>query len=118
MSCCCIALVLLLFYSRHYATGFSLPALALIGFALFMISDLFSPVYRHQYYGVQWLFPLLLSAAVYRPANRKLYVLLAAGMLLNIVNIGFVPMEHTIGEYIMLVAIIVLSLRRETANIQ
>jgi len=118
IACCCMVLALLLFYNRHNATGFSLPALALIGFALFMILDLFSPVYRHQYYGVQWLFPLLLGAAVYRPVDKKIYVLLAAGMLLNIVNIRFVPMEHTMGEYIMLVAIIVLSLRRETANIQ
>ena len=118
LSGCCMLLLLVFFYGRHYATGFTLTGIALAGFALFMISDLFSPVYRHQYYTVQWLFPLVLCAAVYRPAQKKIYWLLAAGLVLNVLNIPFLPMEHSLGEYIMLAAIIVLSLRRETETIQ
>jgi len=118
LSGCSILLLLAAFYTRHRATGFTLPGAAFMGFCLFMLSDLFSPVYRHQYYTVQWIFPLFLSAAVYHSAQRKIYFLLAAGVFLNILNIGFIPMEHTIGEYIMLVVFIVLSLRRETHTIQ
>lgn len=118
LSAACIFLLLLVFYLKQRPAGFNWLNAAYAGYALFMMADFFSPVYRHQYYTVQWLFPLLLSAAVYRPALRNVYLMLAAGLLLNILNIPFVPMEHTIGEYIMLVAFIVLSLRRETEPIQ
>ncbi len=116
LSACSIFLLLAVFYYRHYVKGFTLPAVAFAGFAMFMISDLFSPVYRHQYYTVQWLFPLLLAASLYRPVQLKLYCFLAAGLVLNILNIPIIPLEHTIGEYIMLVTFIVLSLRRETVT--
>jgi Glycosyltransferase family 87 len=108
-----ILLVLGLFLFRHGLGAINFPAAAFAGFSLYMISDLFSPVYRHQYYAVQWLFPLLLAAALYNESNKKTALLLSAGLLLNIVNLAFVPMEHSIGEYIMLLAIIVLSLRRQ-----
>lgn len=118
LSGCCMVLLLLTFYFIHRREGFTLTGIALVGFCMFMIADLFSPVYRHQYYAVQWLFPLLLSAAVYQPAFIKIYIILAAGLVLNIINIALLPMEHSIGEYIMLVGFIVLSLQRKTHAIQ
>ncbi|MEO5591084.1 MAG: glycosyltransferase 87 family protein [Chitinophagaceae bacterium] len=117
LSICSAGLFLIAFYIRHRITGFSLISVVLAGFCMYMISDLFSPVYRHQYYAVQWLFPLFVSAAVYHSSQSKMYLLLAAGVVLNILNISFIPMEHSIGEYIMLIGFIVLSLRRKTETI-
>jgi hypothetical protein len=79
---------------------------AILGYAMYMISDLFSPIFRHQYYGVQWLFPLLLLAAYYTRTRRSVCFILAAGLLLNIVNASFIKMEHTIGEYLLLLGLI------------
>jgi hypothetical protein len=106
------------FYRRHRMHGYTAADAALAGFCLFMLSDLFSPVYRHQYYAVQWMFPVMLAAALYQPTRIKIYAAIAVGVLLNILNAAAIPMEHTAGEYIMLVAFIVLSLRRETPSIQ
>ncbi len=117
LSAACIVLLLLVFYLRHRDSGFTLPATALAGYCLFMTTDLFSPVYRHQYYAVLWLFPLMLGASLYQESLKKIYVVIAVGLLLNITNIPFLPMEHTMGEYIMLGGFIVLSLRRKTQGI-
>jgi hypothetical protein len=114
---CMLLLAGTLWLRRRY-TGIDLPAAAFAGFSLYMLSDLFSPVYRHQYYAVQWLFPLLLAAALYKSGNRKTELLLVAGLLLNIINLSIIPMEHSIGEYIMLLAIIVLTLRRQMQAMQ
>jgi hypothetical protein len=92
-----------------------LPNIAILGFCLYMISDLFSPIWRHQYYTTQWLFPLLLAAAVYQKANKWVYALLLAGLVLNIVNTSYMKMEHTIGEYLMLFTLIYLSLMKPLA---
>lgn len=79
----------------------SLPAIAVGGSVLLMIADLFSPVHRHQYYAVQWIFPLLLIATRFRTNSVWCWVVLA-GLLLNCANISFIKMEHTIGEFLML----------------
>jgi len=113
-----IILLLVIFYTAHRTGGFALPACALAGFCLMMVVDLFSPIYRHQYYTVQWAFPLFISASFYRPGHRNIYILVVAGLLLNAVNIDIIPMEHTLGEYMMLIAFIVLSLRPISREIQ
>ena len=111
-----ILLLLTVFFRLHHINGYPLQAVAILGYCLFMISDLFSPVYRHQYYAVQWMFPVLLTAAGYRHGQPSIYIAIAAGLLLNVLNISFLPMEHTVGEYIMLAAFIVLSLRRQKTS--
>jgi hypothetical protein len=73
--------------------------LAIVGFCLYMISDLFSPIYRHAYYSVQWIMPLLIAASLYRRRLNGWYLGLLAGMILNIVHLPFVRMGNTIGEY-------------------
>jgi hypothetical protein len=83
--------------------------IALLGYCLYMISDLFSPIHRHQYYSVQWLFPLWLAASQFNTKRRWVYFFIGLGLVLNIVNIEFVKMEHTQGEYIMLVAFLWLA---------
>jgi hypothetical protein len=85
--------------------------IALLGYCLYMISDLFSPIHRHQYNGVQWLFPLLLAASLFNTKHRWIYFFIGLGLVLNIVNIEFVKMEHTQGEYIMLVAFLWLAFK-------
>jgi hypothetical protein len=83
--------------------------IALLGYCLYMISDLFSPIHRHQYYGVQWLFLLWLAVSRFNTKLRWVYFFIGLGFLLNIVDIEFVKMEHTQGEYIMLVAFLWLA---------
>ena len=82
---------------------------ALFGFSLYMVADLFSPVYRYQYYTVQWIFPLLLAAAAHRSGQKGIYVLIA-GLLLNCIHLPFIKMENTIGEYLFMITLLTLSL--------
>jgi hypothetical protein len=88
----------------------SLEQAAIMGFCLYMISDLFSPVYRHQYYTVQWICPLLIAAALFTSNRRWYYVLLFAGLLLNIIHLDFIKMGHTLGEYILLGTLLAFAL--------
>ncbi|HXB35533.1 MAG TPA: glycosyltransferase family 87 protein [Puia sp.] len=84
--------------------------LAIIGFCLYMISDLFSPIYRHAYYGVQWIMPLLLAAALYQKRLNRWYLGLLAALLLNIVHLPFLKMGNTLGEYVFLVCLLAIGL--------
>ncbi|HEY4207276.1 MAG TPA: glycosyltransferase 87 family protein [Puia sp.] len=106
------------FYFRHRRNiAWSLPQVAIAGYCLYMISDLFSPVYRWQYYTVQWLFPVLLAAAAYHRRQRWAYLLLLAGLVLNILNIQRIGVEHSIGEYIMLGSLVWLAFSRHMPSI-
>ena len=99
----------LLFARRRY--GELEPAqLAIVGFCLYMISDLFSPIYRHQYYTVQWIMPLLVAASLYRGRNRGLYGLLLGCLVLNILHLSFLRMGNTIGEYGFLAGLLAIGL--------
>lgn len=90
--------------------GVDLNALFCLGFCLYMITDLFSPVYRRQYYTVQWIPAVLLLLATFKwNKNFLLIVFLWAGLALNVFQVPFVKMEHTIGEYLILAVLIVYS---------
>ncbi|UAY52606.1 glycosyltransferase 87 family protein [Ferruginibacter albus] len=107
----CIAVLLVLFIKHK--NGIDLLQAALLGYTLMMITDLFSPVYRHQYATVQWLFPvMLITAFVGQRINWKYFVLFL-GIALNIVNIEFIKMEHTIGEYLLLFAVLFFSFDKD-----
>ncbi|HEX9513105.1 MAG TPA: glycosyltransferase 87 family protein [Puia sp.] len=55
LSLCSIFLLTALFYFQGVRKGNYAPAaVAILGYCLYMISDLFSPVYRHQYYTLQY----------------------------------------------------------------
>ena len=100
-----------LWYKRK--EGYNDPgSIAIFAFCLYMVSDLFSPVWRHQYYTLQWLCPVLLAAAAFNPGQRKWFILLGLALVLNILNIPFIKMEHTIGEYMMLIILLFLSIAR------
>jgi len=103
-----------LYYYRNYIhrTGPASSVLTrtvIFGFCLYMIADLFSPIYRHQYYTVQWIFPLLLAGSVWSPHRRTWYIVIAAGLLLGIVHLPFLKMANTIGEYMILLALLAIS---------
>ena len=105
------------FLLRHRtADGYSLPRIALMGYSLYMVSDFLSPIYRWQYYTTQWLFPLLLAAAVYDRRDKVPFGLLLTGLILNIININWTSLEHSLGEYLMLAAILMLSFGRKPAK--
>jgi hypothetical protein len=107
--------------------------LAIIGFCLYMISDLFSPIYRHAYYGVQWIMPLLIAASLYRSREAGLYyrrksnlhhhreLLLYGGLLacllLNIIHLPFVRMGNTIGEYGFLILLLIIGFAQRVDNV-
>ena len=89
----------------------SLERVALLGYGLYMLSDLTSPVVmRHQYPGVQWLFPVLLAAATLQRRQGLVLTGLFAGVLLNIFHFPLVKMHNTSGEYLLLILILLLSL--------
>jgi Glycosyltransferase family 87 len=98
------------FYYYAYKKNKGSPLQVLIfAFTLYMIIEIFSPVYRHQYNTVQW-FPLVLAAlGIPMKWKNPGLLLLALGLLLNIVNVGWIPMRHTLGELAWLAALLYLS---------
>ena len=85
-----------------------IAVVAIFGFCLYMITDFFSPISRTNYYAVQWIFPLFLAAAYYDRRLKFLYLLLIIGLLLNVLDIHFIKMRHTVGEYIILATLLCL----------
>jgi len=117
-TCAALSLLLLtgVFLWRQKQRSYDLRAIALFSFCLYMVADLFSPVWRHQYYTLQWLFPVLLAAAYYEPRQRKWFMLIGLALLLNVLNIPFVKMEHTMGEYLLLGVLIFMSYRLQASG--
>jgi len=105
-----IGLTTLWYFRRRRPGDRDLTRMAIFGFCLYMIADLFSPIYRHQYYTVQWIFPLLLAAVIWSPQRKGWYGALLIGLLLSIVHMPFVKMGNTIGEYLILLALLAISL--------
>lgn len=106
-----VIVLLFVFYRRHAPfRELTLEQVTLFGSCLYMIADVFAPVYRNQYNTTQWLFPLLLAVAILKPEKRIVMGCLLAAMLLNIVHIPHVKMENSIGEYSFLVILLALSL--------
>lgn len=109
--------IVTLVYFREFRTEakFSLIHLYLAGTCLYMISDLLSPVFRHQYYTVQWLGGILVAAAIYSEKNRLWVHIMLLGLFLNIVNISWLKMEHTLGEYIVLFSLLMIAFKPKTS---
>jgi hypothetical protein len=105
-----ILLIAFLFYKRKIiANNISLYTVTLLGFSLYMISDLAAPFYRYQYNAVQWLFPLLLVISHYQKRYKYIYMLLLAGVLLNVIEIQPILFEHVAGEYLILAGLLLFS---------
>lgn len=102
---------LIVFYLYQRRSPMQLYNIAFLGWSLYMISDFFSPIARHMYYTVQWFFPLLLAATLYKPKYNLLYGLLLLGLILNLIDTSYIKMEHTIGEYIWIIGFMLLALK-------
>lgn len=105
-----ILLLLFMFYKNKIKRKEYYPVnLVLAGYCLYMVSDLCSPFYRFEYNGTQWLFPLLLIATHYSRRYRAACALILAGLLLCILQVQASSFEHTLGEYIIFVGILLLA---------
>jgi hypothetical protein len=106
-----IITLVLFFYLRCCPLGREdMPKAAIFGFCLFMIADLFSPIYRHQYYTVQWILPLMLAASLFSLRQKGWYGLMLVAILLNCIHLPFIKMGNTIGEYLFLFVLLALVL--------
>ena len=91
--------------------------ISLLGFYLYMASDLFSPVYRANYNAGQWIFPLLLTASAYSSSIRKIYVAgIIGGLLLNSMPVYLFPMRHSAGEYLLFASLLGILLFPKPGN--
>jgi hypothetical protein len=98
-----ISSLMIFFYVRQHPDGNAgISLIAIFGFCVYTFSEYLSPITRFEYYGVQMAFPLFLIAAYYDKKMLLIYILLFAGLLLNIFNIPFIKMRHTVGELIIL----------------
>ena len=110
-----VAVLLIVFFLRQKnEASLHIMVTAIFGFCHYMMSDLFSPVIRNQYYFVQWAFPLLGCAAFYNPKLRLMYLLLFAGLLLNVINRPHIYMRYVIGEYLILFTLLWFCLSRQS----
>jgi hypothetical protein len=110
-----LAFLFLLFYRKFRRQPFTIYFIALIGFCLYMTTDFFSPIHRHQYNASQWIFPLLLVASGYTPSFKKIYITgIIAGLLLNAIPVVIMPMQRTVGELLIYASLVGLLLTYKT----
>lgn len=108
-----IVILLGAFYFRHNNKSPSVIQCLLLGFVLYAVTDFASPVYRHQYYGVQYFFPLLLVAATgSKTMNKTAIGLLGIGLSLNLLTVKIIPMQYTFGEILILAGSLVEAFRK------
>jgi hypothetical protein len=107
------------FYKKYKPiASFNLYHTAILAFCLYMAADIFSPIHRFQYNGVQWLFPLLLIASGYKPHYKMIYACIIAGLVLNSLNLSFMVMEQTLGEYLVFLSLLILLLSHKPEPVQ
>lgn len=103
------AVLMSLFYYSYKKKNIKPLQVLIFAFTLYMIIEIFSPVYRHQYNAVQWFPLVLVSLLIPMTWRNKVFLLLALGLLLNIVNFTGLPMRHSLGELAWLAALLYLS---------
>lgn len=99
-------LLLLFAVKKRPLQKMSAADLLLSGFVLYILSEYFLPAPRFTYNFVQWLFPLAVLAC-----SRKLYLdwrllWLIWGLFMNIVKLSFIPDAYSVGELMMLTALL------------
>jgi hypothetical protein len=101
-----------IFFYANKKNRKNLLQVLIFAFSLYMIIEILSPIYRHQYNAVQW-FPLTLAALLIPAAKKNpVFLFLALGLLLNIINISWIPMRHTFGELVWLLTLMYLAFIR------
>ncbi|MBS1933805.1 MAG: DUF2029 domain-containing protein [Bacteroidetes bacterium] len=106
LSATILALLFIFFKQHKPEQNIDVRILAIFGFCLYMITDFLSPIMRGEYYKVQWLFPLLLISAYYNNKLKVAYTIILSGLLLNIFFIAFIPMRHSVGEFMIFLALL------------
>lgn len=102
-----IVVLLMAFLKKYNGTpAFDSFNLAILAFTFYMITDIFSPVHRFPYNASQWLFPLVLVTSRLHRRDWKIYALAAAGIFLNSLNLSFLPFEQSLGEFLILLALL------------
>ncbi len=105
---CTVSLLCILFFIHYRKFNPQNLQILLFGFLLYMIVEIFNPIYHHQYNTVQW-FPLVLAGFLLLPEwKHPIFFLLILGLVLNIVNIAWLPMRHTLGEFCWLTGLMLL----------
>lgn len=110
MSAAAITALVFLFYIKNKTALYDVNCVALLAFSVYMITDLFSPIHRFLYNGVQWLFPLFIIASTFNKRYKWIYTGLIIGILLNSFNFSFIPMIQSIGEYIVFLFVVIYTL--------
>ncbi len=111
LNACSVATILILslwFYIHNRKYPVQDLQIALFGFTLYMIVELFNPIHRHQYNTVQWFSLVLAGFLLITGWRNGAFILLILGLLLNITNVQWLPMRHLIGEFCWLTAMLML----------
>lgn len=113
-----IICTLLLFYYRRVVLphGFTIIQAALLGLCLYMIADLFSPIHRFTYNGAPWLAALLV-VGWYRRIPSIAYIMLTTAILLQVTTWYIMPMQYSIGEYLLLISILIIATKKPPASL-
>lgn len=107
----------LLFFLKKRIYVASTLQILIFGFTLYLIVELFSPVHRHQYNTVQW-FPLVLASFLLITEWKNIVLkMMIAGLILNIFNFTWLPMRHTIGEYLWMLGLLIAAFSFQEAGI-
>jgi len=109
-----IATLLLYYYRRVVLrNGFTVAQAGLLGICLYMIADYFSPIHRFAYNGMPWLTALLMLGW-YRRLPYSIYGLFLLALLLLILPWHIIPMQYSIGEYLLLTGTLITSTKKNT----
>jgi hypothetical protein len=105
-----VAGLLFLFFYRYRKYNLLIIQTLLFSFALYVIIELSNPIHRFQYNTTQW-FPLVLIGFILCRSWKTLpFILLVLGLVLNIVNIPWILIRHTIGEYFWMIALLIIAM--------
>ncbi|NCT74774.1 MAG: DUF2029 domain-containing protein [Chitinophagaceae bacterium] len=111
----CIVLIsaLLLFYYRIVVLpdGFTLVQAALLGVCMYIIADLFSPIHRFTYNGAPWL-AAFLAIGWYKRLPYIAYILLTIALFLQVTIRYIMPMQYSIGEYLILISFLIIAIQK------
>jgi hypothetical protein len=113
LSIAAIAVLLLFFYIKNKAGSYDLNNITLLACSIYMITDLFSPIHRFLYNGVQWLLPLWIIASSFNKQYGWIYMGIAFGLLLNSIPLTIIPMAQSLGEYIIFLFVIVYTFKNK-----
>jgi hypothetical protein len=81
----------------------------ILGFTLYMLVELFSPIHRRQYNTVEW-FPIVLAGfLLIHEWKKPAFLLLTLGILLNILNTPWILMRHSLGEICWLAGLLLIA---------